>query len=147
MAGMILQGQNRIPDAKKHYERALEASPDAAVAANNLAWILADERQDLERALALANQASTLRPNDPDVADTVGWVYMQKQFPTLAVPEFEKAVSTAPNNPEFLYHLGKAYAATGETAKARANLQKALAISTTFNGAAEARGLLSSLGS
>ena len=40
-----------------------------------------------------------------------------------------------------------AYAATGDTAKAKVHLQKALAISTTFNGAAEARGLLSSLGS
>jgi tetratricopeptide (TPR) repeat protein len=147
MAGMVLQGLNRIPEAKAHYEAALETSPDAAVAANNLAWILADERQDLDRALTLANQASALRPTDPQVADTVGWVYMQKQLPVLAVPAFEKAVTSAPNNPEFLYHLGKAYAATGENAKARANLQKALAINANFNGAADARGLLSSLGS
>jgi len=147
MAGMVLQGLNRTPEAKKHYEAAVEASPDAGVAANNLAWILAEERQDLDRALALANQASALLPNDPQVADTVGWVYMQKQLPSLAVPAFERAVGIAPKNPEMLYHLGKAYAATGESAKARANLQKALAISTSFNGAADARGLLASLGS
>ena len=147
MIGMILQGQKRIPESKKRYETALEISPNAAIAANNLAWILADERQDLDRALTLANQAAALRPDDPQVADTIGWVYYQKQLPTLAVKPFERAVNKDPKNAEFQYHLGMAYAATGDTAKAKVHLQKALAISTTFNGAAEARGLLSSLGS
>ena len=77
MIGMIHQSQKRNAEAKKSYESALEASPNAAVAANNLAWILADERQDLDRALMLANQASALRPEDPQVFDTLGWVYMQ----------------------------------------------------------------------
>ena len=40
-----------------------------------------------------------------------------------------------------------AYAAVGEKAKAKTHLQKALAISGSFTGAAEARGLLSTIGS
>ena len=147
MAGQIMQGQNRIPEAKKHYETALEITQDAAVAANNLAWILAEERQDLDRALALAHQASALRPNDPQVLDTIGWIYLQKQLPALAVPAFEKAIAGNPKNAELLYHLGKAYAAAGDSTKARTTLQKALAISTNFNGVADARDLLSALGS
>ena len=147
MGGMILQGQKRIPEAKKRYETALEISPDAAVAANNLAWILADERQDLERALVLANQAAALRPNDPQVSDTIGWVYYQKQLPTLALPAFEKAAAAAPQNAEFQYHLGMTYAAMGDKVKAKIHLQKALTIGGAFNGHNEARGLRASLGS
>ncbi len=145
MIGMILQGQKRIPESKKRYETALEISPNAAIAANNLAWILADEKQDLDRALRLANQAAALLPKDPQVVDTIGWVYYQQHLPGLAVPAFERAVGMNPNNPEFHYHLGMALAATGEGSKARTHLQKALALNPTFNGAAEARDLLATL--
>jgi tetratricopeptide (TPR) repeat protein len=145
MIGMILQGQKRIPESKKRYETALEISPNAAIAANNLAWILADEKQDLDRALRLANQAAALLPKDPQVVDTIGWVYYQKQLPLIAVPSFERAVGMNPNNPEFHYHLGMALAATGEGSKARTHLQKALALNPTFNGAAAARDLLATL--
>jgi tetratricopeptide (TPR) repeat protein len=145
MIGMILQEQKKLPEAKKRYEQALEAGPNAAVAANNLAWLLADERQDLDRALTLANKAAMLRPKDPQVADTIGWVYYQKQLPTLALPSFEKAVGMNPENPEFHYHLGMALAATGETVKARTHLHKALALNPTFNGASGAKDLLATL--
>ena len=146
MIGIIHQGQKRLPDAKKSYETALEVNPDAAIAANNLAWMLADERQDLDRALTLAKRAESALPNDPQVSDTIGWIYYQKQLPALAVAPFERAVSLDPRNAEFQYHLGLAYARVGDNAKARTHLQKALAIDAKFNGATEARGLLSSLG-
>jgi tetratricopeptide (TPR) repeat protein len=146
MVGIIHQTQKNTAEAKRSYELALEASPDAAIAANNLAWILAEERQDLDRALMLAKRAAVVRPNDPQVSDTIGWIYYHKQLPTLAVPPFERAVSLNPENAEFQYHLGLAYAKVGNNAKARTHLQKALAIDAKFNGATEARGLLSSLG-
>ena len=146
MIGVIHQGQKRFAEAKKSYEAALEVSPDAAIAANNLAWMLADERQDLDRALTLAKRAESGRPNDPQVSDTIGWIYYQKQLPTLAVAPFERAVTLDPGNAEFQYHLGLAYARLGENAKARTHLQKALAIDANFSGATNARGVLSSLG-
>ena len=146
MMGMILQTQKRLPESKKAYERALEISPDAVIAANNLAWILADERQDLDRALTLAKRAAAVKPDDPQILDTIGWIYYQKQLPSLAVAPFERAVSIDPKNAELQYHLGMAYAATGDNAKARTHLQRALALDAKFNGATEARGLLSTLG-
>ena len=38
-----------------------------------------------------------------------------------------QAVSKEPNNPSYQYHLGMAYVGVGQTAKARAALDKALA--------------------
>ena len=144
--GIILQTQKRLSEAKKAYERALEIRPDAAVAANNLALILVEEKQDLDRALNLARRAAAALPDDPQISDTIGWIYYQKQLPSLAIAPFERAVSIDPKNPEFQYHLGMAYAATGNNAKARTHLQNALAIDAKFSGATEARGLLSTLG-
>ena len=102
--------------------------------------------EDLQSRFLLANRAAVLRPNDPTVADTIGWIYYQKQLPTLAVAPFVRAVEMEPGNPEFHYHLGMAYAALGDSGKARTHLKKALSISGSFTGASEARGLLATLG-
>ena len=73
MSGMILQGQGNSKLARERFERALSFDPSAAVAGNNLAWILIDAG-DLNGALQLAQTAASAAPDVPEIMDTLGWV-------------------------------------------------------------------------
>ncbi len=145
MVAIILQRQKRTEEAKKRYELVLELDPNTPVAANNLAWMLAEQGQDLDRALRLATSAAEQRPDDPQVHDTIGWIYYQKQLPSMAIGPLQRAVDRDPNNASFHFHLGLALAAAGEAHDARVHLEKALALSPEFDGAMEARRVLGSL--
>ena len=145
IVGMIYEMQQNRAEAIKAYQRALDLDPSTPVAANNLAFLLAQGGENLDQALALAKAASARLPDEPAVRDTVGWVYYKKDMPLLAVPEFEKCVKQAPKNPTFQYHLGMAYARTGDAARARQALESALQINPNFDGATDARQALTSL--
>jgi tetratricopeptide (TPR) repeat protein len=145
MGAFIAHARQDLPEASKRYESVLEIDPNSAAAANNLAWILADAGESLDRALRLAEVATRVSPDTAEYNDTVGWVYLKKQLPSLAVAPFERAVAASPDNPTFTYHLGMANAAAGNTSAARTALTKALAATTPFPAAAQARSLLASL--
>ena len=84
------------------------------IAANNLAYLYAEANENLDRALILAQTAVEQAPDNPDVRDTLGWVYYQKQLPDLALRAFEDSIAKNPNNPIYHYHLGLASAKQGE---------------------------------
>jgi Tfp pilus assembly protein PilF len=50
-----------------------------------------------------------------------------------------------PDNPTVTYHLGMAYYKKGDLENARAELEKALQLDESFNGADEARRILAEL--
>ena len=143
--GMLQEGSGRKAEAEKTYERALAIDSRAAVAANNLAWLLVDSKRDLDRALGLAQTARSRLPNDPNVADTLGWIFVRKQLAAQAIPHLSFAARTAARNPVIHYHLGMAYAGNGDTASARRALQQALAMGQSFPDADAARQALETL--
>lgn len=145
MVGIILKKQGRVDDAVRQYEQLVTAQPEAAVAANNLAWIYADEGRNLDRAIALAQAAKLIMPNDPGIADTLGWTYYRKDLPLMAVPYLREGVQKSPGDPVFHYHLGAAYAKAKDAPQAIAELETALRLSATFAGAEDAKKLLSQL--
>jgi putative PEP-CTERM system TPR-repeat lipoprotein len=145
MVGLLLHMQNRLADAQKQYERILAASPRALIAANNLAWLYADQGINLDVALGLAQTAVQQAPDRPELTDTLGWVYYKKNLQPLATAAFQRCVEKEPSNPLYHYHLGLAYAKSGEPAKARQSLEKALALDPNFAGSSEARRLLASI--
>ena len=57
------------------YEETMKYQPNHAGAANNLAWLYAESGQQLDRAWSLAEKARTLMPDDPNIMDTLAWVY------------------------------------------------------------------------
>src|SRR6185295_18219927 len=111
----------------------------AAVAANNLAWIYAEEGQNLDVALQLAQTAKAQLPERPEVNDTLGWVYYKKGLATLAIPAFRDSVEKAPKSAVYQYHLGLAYAKAGDKEAARKALTAALQMDPKFSGAADAQ--------
>jgi tetratricopeptide (TPR) repeat protein len=147
MIAMILQQQGKVDEAQKRYELVLEIDPRAAVAANNLAWLYAEGRGSLDTALQLARTAKEQLPDYAQVNDTLGWIYVKKELPSLAVPLLKDAIAKEPKTAVFHYHLGVAYAKIPDKANAKASLEQALRLDPNFEGSAEARKTLASLGS
>lgn len=145
MIALLLHSQQRYGEAKRAYERILSIDPRALVAANNLAYLYANDGEKLDEALSLAQTAKNARPDDPDVNDTLGWVYYKRGLATLAIDPFEQSIKADPTNAVYHYHLGLAYAQMGESAKARRALEEALRVDPEFDGAADARKALADL--
>ncbi|MEZ5317512.1 MAG: tetratricopeptide repeat protein [Vicinamibacterales bacterium] len=146
MLGMLLDYQKRPADAAAQYEKVLAIDPSAPVAANNLAWIYVSEHRNLDVALQLAQTAQRSLPDEPNVNDTLGWIYYQRNLLPQAIRHLELSVKNGPRAAGSHLHLGMAYAKAGENAKARASLLRALEIDPNVDGAAEARETLARIG-
>ena len=130
--GMILMSKGNTDAAKENYTQALKINPNSPVAANNLANILADEGRDLENALKWAQTARRNSPDDPTMADTLGWIQHKLGRDVLARDQLQFAVSKQPANPLYQYHLAMIYKETKQIREAEAALKKALSSKTTF---------------
>jgi len=146
MIGMLLESQKRVPEAEKQYMDVLALDGHAAVAANNLAWIYVASNRKLDEALQLAQTAQQQLPDEPNVNDTLGWIYYQKKMVAQAVPHLESSVQKAPNDPMHHFHLGMAYVQTGAWDKARESLKRAFALKADFEGSDEAKKALATIG-
>lgn len=146
MIAMLLEGQNRIPEAEKQYQEVLAIDGHAAVAANNLAWIYVASNRKLDEALQLAQTAQQQLPDEPNVNDTLGWIYYQKKMVAQALPHLESSVKKAPNDASHHFHLGMAYVQSGAWDKARESLKRAIALKPDFQGSEEAKKALAMIG-
>jgi uncharacterized protein (TIGR02996 family) len=145
MIGMILQGQGKTAEAQKKYEQILTIDSRSPVAANNLAWMYAEAGTNLDQALQLAQTAKAALPDQPEVNDTLGFVYLKKDLATLAVPPLRVSVEKDPKNPTYHYRLGLAYSKTGDEAGARRELEASLKLNPAFPNADDARRILAGL--
>jgi tetratricopeptide (TPR) repeat protein len=141
----MLQLQNNLPDAIASYEKAIAINPAAAIASNNLAQIYADRNEKLDLALQLAQAAKAALPRSHEVDDTLGWVYLKRKLPDLAITSFKQSLTAQPDNPLYLYHLGLAYVESGNRTLGRQTLEKALNVKPDFDGADDARRVLQTL--
>jgi tetratricopeptide (TPR) repeat protein len=145
LLAIIFDSQKRFDRSEKHYRAVLDMNPDFAPAANNLAFLLAEQDKNLDEALRLAQVAKEKLPEDPNVMDTLGWAYYKKGIYDMAIVEFGDALEKKPDNPAIIFHLGMAYYQKGDRERAKKELQAALSISDSFMGAAEAKRILSGL--
>ncbi len=93
LIGILEDSRNNATEAEKNYRKALEIEPETPIAANNLAWMLATNKTNLDEALRLAQSTVNQDPNNAGYYDTLGWVYYQKGLHTTAVEHLRKAVS------------------------------------------------------
>ena len=143
---MIYEAQNKKADAKSWYEKTLAIDKNAPVAANNLAYIIAEETDgNLDVALQLAQTAKAGLPDSAEVDDTLGWVYYKKGLATLAIRSFTESIEKDPKNATYHYHLGLAYINNREPDRARASLQEALSLKPSSDEAAAVQKALASL--
>lgn len=145
MIGMLYEAESNLAEAGKKYEQVIQIDPRAPVAANNLAYIYSEHGGNLDAALSLAQIAKEQLPDSPEVADTLGWIYVKKDLTTLAIPQLELATEKQPNNAVMHYHLGVALTKAGESAKGRRALQRALSLRLDGDAAEEAQKLIARL--
>lgn len=122
--------------AVEHYETAIKYEPNLGEAKNNLAYIYAESGDKLDRALDLAQEAKALMPDNPNTADTLGWVLYRRGVPTAAIGYLKEAVAGINSDDANLglvrHHLAQAYEASGDADKARENVVQALADHHTY---------------
>ena len=141
--GYELSGQ--VDQAIAAYEEVLAKNPQADLAANNLALLLATRKgddQDLHRALELVQHFA--QSNVPEFLDTLGWVHYLRGDYAAARPFLERAVQGREGLAALQYHLGMVYAKLGMPEQARNHLSIALA-SDNFAEQEAARAALAGL--
>ena len=121
-------------DAIDHYEKAIELDATLGEARNNLAYLLAEDEDTLDRALDLAQEAKALMPDSPNASDTLGWVLYRRGIASAAVGYLREAeAGMDPGDPNLgiiRWHLAQAYEANGEPDKAIASIDRALLAQT-----------------
>lgn len=147
MLAAIYDQRGDFDGAIEQYDMLYRTRPNSLVYANNLASLLAEHYGDDETKLArAASIAQRLRVSDvPHFQDTYGWIMFLRGEHDRALRSLIPAAEALPNMALVRYHLGRAYAAVGEVALARENLEAALTVSQAFPKAESAREALASL--
>jgi tetratricopeptide (TPR) repeat protein len=143
MIGLIQESRGDRAAARQQYEEVLAADPRSGVAANNLAWMYAEDGR-VDDAIRLATVATEELRGRPEADDTLGWAYYHRGTMTRAIAAFERAIEKAPERPIYHYHLGLALDRAGSADKARAAFKRALSFKADFAGADDARARLAS---
>ena len=145
LLAMVLHVRGDWRAAAQYYQRTIDQDPDNPVALNNLAFLLADNGEDLDRALTLAQRARSRAPHNLEIADTLAWVYVKKNLNESAIPILEELVAKQPGNASWRYHYGVALYQKGETERARRELEAALRSNPSAQEGARIRELLAKL--
>ena len=118
--------QGHTEQARLHWERALELSPDLPALANNLAWMIAcDKSPDLPRALSLVNLALQRSPDDLNFHHTRGGILFKMGRDKEALGDLEAALPRFPEDAQIHEQLAQIYDRLGEPAMAQEHRRQA----------------------
>ena len=96
----------------------LQREPENAMALNALGYTLADRNERLDEALKLIQQAHKLKPEDPAILDSLGWVHYRLGNTQRAEDLLRQAFNALPD-PEIAAHLGEVLWQQGKHQEAR----------------------------
>ena len=143
--GAVLERMGRRNEAEARYERILAEDPGSPTAAARLALLHVSGHKNLDVTLSFLGEARRTSPEDPDVLDALGWVYLHKDLGTLAIRNLEDAARANPRHPGYQYHLGVAYARLGQPQNARTALARSLALDEGFAERPQAEAAIAAL--
>ena len=78
-----------------------------------------EQGDGLVEATRLIARASSLRPGDAAITDSLGWAFYLRGEPDQSIPLLERAVAADPTEAAVGEHLGDAYWAAGRRVDAR----------------------------
>jgi len=136
---VIQEQRKNFTAARDAYENLLSVAPNVPLALNNLAVIYSEHLGQLDKADDLARKAKEAVPNEPHIADTLGWILFKKGDYGNALRLLRESAGKLPDLPEVQFHAGMAHYMLGEEEPARLALQKAFDAPSDFPGKDEAR--------
>jgi tetratricopeptide (TPR) repeat protein len=123
--------KNYYTEAIKTYESLLEKMTTNTYVLNNTAYLLADNDQDVDKALGYAKSACELRPEDPGYIDTYAFVLFKKgqyadaiRYSQASLQQYE--VQRIPPPAVAYEHLGQSLEKSSSLSQARAAYEQAL---------------------
>jgi tetratricopeptide (TPR) repeat protein len=115
---MIAEKMSRMDEMERVLRRVIELKPDHHHAYNALGYSLAERNQRLPEARDLVAKAVELAPNDPFIADSLGWVEFRLGNSTQALLHLKRAYASRPDT-EIAAHLGEVLWASGQRDEAK----------------------------
>ena len=144
--GTLQQSARRLPDAEASFRKAVALDSAFHPAWNNLAWLGAEMRKDLDNSLAASRRAVELAPNNANYHDTLGYVQLARGDLAQASIAFRKAIQGEPSVPDYHFHLAQTLERQGQAGPALTSYQAALALRTPFANVELARQRVAALG-
>lgn len=122
---LIGEKLDRVDLTERDLRVILKQEPDNAQALNALGYTLADRTTRYEEALELIERALALKPDDPFILDSMGWIQYRLGNTSEAIKFLKRALSIR-NDAEISAHLGEVLWVTGDRTQARSVWNKAL---------------------
>jgi tetratricopeptide (TPR) repeat protein len=107
------------------YDKVLEFDPSNTYVLNNYAYFLAVRKEQLDKALKMAEKCVQLESNNLNYLDTYGYVLFRKGEYDKAKVQLEKAVDGDKSNPDYLEHLADVLSMLNQTDQAVAYWKEA----------------------
>lgn len=126
--GVALERAGDWPAAEADLRRALELSPEQPYVLNYLGYTWVERGEHLGEARRMLERAVALRPQDGNIADSLGWALYKLGDMQGAIRWLERAVELEPRNSVVNDHLGDAYWSAGRQREAQFQWRRALAL-------------------
>ncbi|MGB5733385.1 MAG: tetratricopeptide repeat protein, partial [Thiohalocapsa sp.] len=123
---MLAVGMDRVDLLEQDLRRILTADPDHVDALNALGYTLADRTDRFSEAQSLIERALQLRPDEPAILDSMGWVLYRMGNAKDAEPYLRQALEGV-FDAEIAAHLGEVLWVLDKQDEARDVWERALA--------------------
>lgn len=131
-AGLLMDLANvhivrgNLDDAVRLLEKSVTLDSHNVAALNNLAMVLSEQPEMLDKALEYIDRALDVTGPRPDLYDTKASILIYSDRPAEAIPLLEFVLRTASNDPRFKFHLAAAYFKLNEQERSQKYFEEAL---------------------
>lgn len=115
--GLYAVEQGQLQLAEQDFLRILAADPEHADTLNALGYTLADRTDRYQEALGYIEKAYALKPDEPAILDSMGWVHYRLGQYEVALDYLRRALDSMDDG-EIAAHLGEVLWAMGQRAEA-----------------------------
>jgi tetratricopeptide (TPR) repeat protein len=126
LGGNLLEKEGRSDEAVKTMQKLLKKNPKHVGALNFIGYLWAERGTNLDQAENYVRQALKLKPNDPFITDSLGWILFKRGRLRDSLQTLEQAFALRPDESVIADHLGDCLVKLGRIQDARKYYEIAL---------------------